>query len=181
MARKLLLRSLIALPFILSPAITAGQDSKSARAVESTKLAKDEITMLMIQVGRMPVKQQDRKMEMIWDHLDGNETPKSDFLFCSGFAYLGNYKAQACLGNAFEKGRGVEKDLTDAYVWYAIAFDNPIEDPEIRQQIRANRDRLKKTLLTGTPARSGKELEDLVKLQKATRTLYLAEIQNIRF
>jgi ribosomal protein S18 len=170
----------ISLPLVLVLAIAAGQTVRQGMADEATKLSKDEILMLMIQVGRIPVVQQDRKMDMIWTHLNRSDTPKSDYLFCSGFAYLGNYKAQACLGNAFENGRGTAKDLLDAYVWYSIAFDNPIDDPEIRQQIRSSRERIKKALLTGVSAKTEKELEDQVKLQKATKMLYLTEFRNTR-
>ena len=178
MAKNLFRMGMIVLLLARASAMNAGQASKSASGDEDQKLAKDEIILLMIQVGRMPIVQQDRKMEMVWDHFESSETPRSDFLFCTGFAYLGNYKAQACLGNAFEKGRGTGKDLADAYAWYAIAFDNPIDDPEIRQKIKSDRDRTKKALLTASPALSEKELEDRVKLQKAFRMQCLVEFRD---
>jgi hypothetical protein len=168
----------ISLPLVFVLAIATGQTVIRGAADDAAKLSKDEILMLMIQVSRMPAVQQDRKMDMVWTHLNSSDTPKSDYLFCSGFAYLGNYKAQACLGDDFENGRGTAKDLVEAYVWYSIAFDNPIDDPEIRQQIRSSKGRIKKAILTGIPAKSEKELEDQVKLQKATKMLYLTEIRN---
>ena len=178
MVKKLLLLARMVLLFAWAPIMIAGQTSKSASPDEEIGLTKDDIAMLMVQVKRIPVVQQDRRMEMIWDHLESSETPRSDFLFCTGLAYLGNYKAQACLGRAFEKGKGADKSLANAYIWYAIAFDNPINDPELRQSIRADRDRLKKELLKLSPTKSEKELEDLVKLQKAFRMQCLAEIRD---
>jgi TPR repeat protein len=35
-----------------------------------------------------------------------------------------NAPAQSNLGLAYEKGRGVEKDLSEAYMWYQLASDN---------------------------------------------------------
>jgi hypothetical protein len=181
MIRKLLLMAALALPFLLKPVLMSVRTSKAASSEEGTKLTKDEIAMLMVQVGRLPVVQQDRKMDVIWENPGGSQTPRSDFLFSTGFAYLGNYKAQAHLGYAFENGRGVEKDLSDAYVWYCIALDNPIDDSSIKQKIRADRERVKKALLSVSPNKTEKELEDLVRAQKALRMEYLAEIRNTKF
>jgi hypothetical protein len=171
---------MIALPLVLMPVAAAGQVSRSPSEGERADLAKDDITTLMIMVGRRPVVEQDRRMELIWTNLANSQTPRSDFLFCMGFAYLGNYKAQACLGNAYENGRGVQKDLADAYVWYSIALDNPIDDAANRQKIQADRDRTKRALLTGTPARTEKELDGLVKAQKELKMECLAEIRNTK-
>jgi hypothetical protein len=181
MVKKLFLAAMIALPLTLASVIAAGQASAPASGGERTKLGKDEITMLMIQVGRMPVAVQDRKMKIIWAYLPESETPRSDFLFCTGFAYLGNYKAQACLGNAFENGKGTEKDLVDAFVWYSIALDNPIDDSAAKRKIQEDGDRIKRELLSGSPAKTEKELSDFIKAQKEFKTECLAEIKNTRF
>jgi hypothetical protein len=180
MAKRLLLTAMIALPLALMPKMAAGQASKSAPERERTELAKDDITTLMIMVGRRPVVEQDWRMERIWEDMAGSQTPRSDFFFCTGYAYLGNYKAQACLGNAYENGRGVQRHVADAYVWYSIALDNPINDEVDRQKIRAGRDRTKKVLLTGTPARTEKELDGMVKAQKELKIECLAEIRNTK-
>jgi hypothetical protein len=113
--------------------------------------------------------------------MDGSQAPRSDFLFCTGFAYLGNYKAQACLGNAYEKGRGVDKDLGDAYVWYSIALDNPINDPTDKRKIQVDRDRVRKALLSGSSARTDKELTDLIKAQKAFKTECQVEVRDTKY
>ena len=181
MVKKRLLTAIIVLPLSLLSIIATGRILLPAFADDAAKLTKDDITMLMVQVGRLPVVQQDRKMEAIWANMDGSQTPRSDFLFCTGFAYLGNYKAQACLGNAYEKGRGVDKDLTGAYVWYSIALDNPINDPVDKRQIQADRDRIRKALSSGTSAKTDKELNDLIKEQKAFKAECLSEIQNTKY
>jgi len=98
------------------------------------------------------------------------------FLFSSGSAYLGSYKAQAYLGNAFENGRGVDKDLQDAYAWYCIALDNPI-DASTGKKIRADRERVRKSLADKTD----KDLADLVREQKMLIAGYLAEIRDMKF
>jgi hypothetical protein len=181
MVRKLLLTAIIALPFSLLSIIATAQTSTPESAGDGAKMTKDDIIILMVQVGRVPVVQQDRKMETIWENMDGSQTPRSDFLFCTGFAYLGNYKAQACLGHAYEKGRGADRDFADAYVWYSIALENPIKDPADKLRIQADRDRMRKVLLSGTPARTEKELNDLIKTQKAFRAECLAEVRDTKF
>jgi TPR repeat protein len=41
---------------------------------------------------------------------------------------LGNYKAQRCVGSAYESARGIVEDLSEAYTWYATALENRIAD-----------------------------------------------------
>ncbi|HTY60805.1 MAG TPA: hypothetical protein VMG30_00975 [Acidobacteriota bacterium] len=181
MGKRLLRMAMIALPLVLMSMTAAGQESKAAPERARTELAKDDITTLMAMVGRLPAAEQDRRMERIWEDLAVGKTPRSDFLFCTGYAYLGNYKAQACLGYAYENGRGVQRDTAAAYVWYSIALDNPIRDIVEKQKIQADRDRMKKTLLTGTPAKTEKELDDLLKTQRELKIECQAEIRDTKF
>jgi hypothetical protein len=155
-----------------------GQDLGAASENEQTRLSKDEITKLMIQVGRLAVPEQNSKMDRIWKDPFGSQTPRSDFLFCVGLAYLGNYKGQAYLGSAFENGRGIVRDSYESYVWYSIALDNPIDDEDAKQKIQKGRDRIKLALVSVYPAPSDQELKELVEAQKHRITEYLSEIRN---
>jgi hypothetical protein len=65
MVRKLLLAAIMALPLSLAAVFDASQASARATEENPAKLTKDEIIILMVQVNRMPVIQQDRKMELI--------------------------------------------------------------------------------------------------------------------
>lgn len=155
-----------------------GQDFGVESEKEKTRLNKDEITKLMIQVGRLPVPEQNSRMDRLWKDPSGSQTPRSDFLFCAGLAYLGNYKAQAFLGGAYENGRGIVNDSYESYVWYVVALDNPIEDAEVVQKIKEARERVKLGLISVYPAPSEQELEELVTAQKDRISEYQAEIGN---
>jgi hypothetical protein len=180
MIKMLWLTMMMALSLALLPTTISGQGLKAESENDQTRLSKDEVTRLMIQVGRVPVVEQDHKIEEIWRDQSSSKTPRSDFLFCVGLAYLGNYKAQACLGRAFEKGVGIVQDPTEAYVWYSIALDAPIDEKELRQNIQADRQRIKQGLVSMYPAPSDEELADLVEAQKHRMTEYLTEIRNTR-
>jgi hypothetical protein len=180
MAKMLWLTMMIALSLALLPTTVSGQGLKAESENDQTRLSKDEITRLMIQIGRVPVVEQDHKIEGIWRDQSGSKTPRSDFLFCVGLAYLGNHKAQACLGRAYEKGIGIVQDPTEAYVWYSIALDNPIDNKELKEKIQADRQRIKQGLVSMYPAPSDEDLADLVEAQKHRMTEYLAEIRNTR-
>ena len=175
MIMKLLL--VITIISILTPLSAVGQLNPASEN-ERTLLHKQEIIDLMIQTGRMPVQEQNEKIDRIWANNGGSETPRSDFLYCSGLAYLDHYKAQACLGRAFEKGQGIVQDYSDAYVWYAVALDHPIEDKAAREEIQAGKDRVKMILVSVYPAPSDFELEELVKKQKENIAQYQEEIRN---
>jgi hypothetical protein len=169
---------IVALSIALIPSSAGGQDFGAESEKEKTRLDKDEITKLMIQVGRMPVPEQNSRMDRLWKDPSGSETPRSDFLFCAGLAYLGNYKAQACLGGAYENGRGIVSDSYESYVWYTVALDNPIDDPEAVQNIKEARDRVKFGLISVYPAPSDQELDKLVTTQKDRISEYQAETGN---
>ena len=180
MGRRLLLGLWIALLLGMMAAVANGQASRAAQEGGAASPAKEDIITLMVMVGRMPPVEQNRRMDFIWDNLGRGETPRSDFLFCMGFAYLGNYKAQACLGNAYASGRGTQRDIAEAYVWYAIALDNPINDAANKKKIQSDRDRIRKELSSAVPAQTEKELEDRVKAQKELKRECLAEVRDTR-
>jgi len=158
----------------------AVQDLSDAAESENARLYKESIIGLMVQVGRMSILEQNQKIDAIMAAQSESRTPRSDFLYCSGLAYLGDDRAQACLGHAFEHGRGIVGNLREAYVWYSIALENPTTEKEARQKIQADRDRVRKALESGSPAPTEEELENLVKAQKERMVRYLAEIRNIR-
>jgi len=179
MHRKFPLSLTITLVLIitLTPITVFGQDLKPASENERTLLNKSEIIELITQAVKISNQQQKEKIEQLWT-ADSSKTPRSDFLYCSAFAYLDNYKAQACLGRAFENGIGIVSNLTDAYVWYAVALDHPIDDVSIKDTIQAGRARVKQMLISTYPAPSDYELEDLVKKQKEQIKQYPAEAGN---
>jgi hypothetical protein len=181
MNRVLYIALIMMIFFTLMPITLLGQDMSAVSEDEQTRLGKDEITKLMIQVERVPVVEQNRKMDLLWTDKAGDKTPRSDFLFCAGMAYMGNYKAQAYLGRAFEIGKGIVTDPYESYVWYSIALGNPIDDQEARQKIQSDRDRVKQSLVSVYPSPSDQELDELVKARKQEMTECLAEIRNARF
>ncbi len=176
MNKFLCLAVMIVLSIALIPLAAIGQEIRAESESELTRPDKDQITGLMIQVKRMPVQEQDSKVNRLWKDPSGSKTPRSDFLFCVGFAYLGNHKAQAYLGSAFENGRGIVRDTYESYVWYSIALDNPATDNDAKQKIREGRERIKQELISVYPAPSDYELEELVEEQKQRIAEYLAEI-----
>ena len=180
MNRILYLAILATLIIGLMPLEGIGQDLAAASENEKTRLDKDEIMELMIQVERLSVLERDSRMDRIWKDPSGSRTPRSDFLFCAGLAYLGNYKAQAHLGSAFENGRGIVVDSSESYVWYSIALDNAADDDEAKKNIQERRERVKMGLISVYPAPSDHELEGYVEAQKNRITEYLAEIKNMK-
>ncbi len=76
---KLLLTVLLALPIVLKPILGAQQALTSAASEGGEKLAKDEIIMLMVQVGRMPIAEQNRKMDALWENPGSSRSPRADF------------------------------------------------------------------------------------------------------
>lgn len=165
----------LTLILVLTP-ISALSQANPASENEKSLLNKSEIIDLMTRLERMPAQERNEKIGQIWANDGAGKTPRSDFLYCSGFAYLDHYKAQACLGRAFEDGFGIVEDYMDAYVWYAIALDHAIEDAAFKEKIRAAKERVKMTLVSVYPAPSDYELDDAVKQQKEKIAQYQAEI-----
>ena len=178
MKRDLCAAVMIIAAYVLMPIALSGQEIKALSEDEQTRLGKDEITKLMIQVRRMPAVERDRKMDLLWSGKSGDKTPRSDFLFGVGLAYLGNYKAQAYLGRAYELGKGIVRDTYESYIWYSIALSNPVDDPEAKKKIQSERHHIKQLLVSVYPAPSDQELDDLVEARKRQMSDYLAEIRN---
>jgi hypothetical protein len=179
MLKKLALT--IATALLLTIVQTAGaQDSKSASEDVKHRPNKQEIIDSMVETGRMPAQQQRKKIDSIWQDPSGSKTPRSDFLFCIGLAYSGDYKAQRCLGSAYENGRGIVEDLSEAYTWYAVALENRIDDKTAEQLIDADKERVKARLLAVYPHPAEEDLDDLVRTQKAQIATYREDVQRIK-
>lgn len=131
-----------------------------------TRPNKQEILDLMLKAGKMPAAQKNSKLAAFWQGPPAGETPRSDFLFCTALAYMGNYRAQRCVASAYENGRGIVEDQSEAYAWYAVALDNEITDTADRQALEADKDRVQNRLLAAYPHPSEDELEDMVRAQK---------------
>jgi TPR repeat protein len=170
----------IILSFSLAQGSIAGQGPSPASENERTRIFKPDIIELMVRIGRLPVLEQSDKMDLIWKAQGRSKTPRSDFLFCMRFAYLGNYKAQAYLGYAYENGRGIVEDLSEAYAWYSVALDHPDADKEFLQKLKEDTERVKQKLQMNYPAPTDDDLDDLVKDRKQQIGLYLLEIRNTR-
>lgn len=176
MFKKFFFAAIIALP--LAIAQTNAQDSSSEDA--KTRLNKQEVITSMVNAARIPAQQQTNRVDAILATPSGSKAPRSDFLFCTGLAYLGNYKAQYCVGNAYENARGIVEDLSEAYVWYAIAVESHPADKTVEQKIEAERDRLKTKLQSIYPAPTDEELDDLVKAQKLRIGQYQEEVRKAK-
>ena len=176
MNKVLCLAIMIVISFTLMTTLLVGQDLKAVSENEQTRLSRDEITKLMIQVGSVPVAEQNRKIDLLWADKAGDKTPRSDFLFCMGMAYLGNYKAQAYLGRAFEAGKGIVIDFYESYVWHSIALSNAVDDREAEQKIQSDKDRIKQLLVSVYPSPSDQELDELIEARKQEITECMAEI-----
>ena len=177
MFKKILVITTIVVSLTLLQAPLA-QDSDSENA--KTRLNKEEILDLMVQVGRMPSQQQSSKIDALWQASSAGTTPRSDFLFCTGLAYLGNYKAQRCVASAFENGRGIVEDQSEAYTWYAIALENKIPDKAAEQMIEADKDRVTTRLLSAYPHPTEDELNDLVQAQQTRLAQYREDVKKAR-
>lgn len=178
MLKKICLAALIAMVFSYFPGRAAVQTPVSEEA--KTRLDKKEIVDLIVKTGRMPRAQQDSGLDRILNGKLDSKTPRSDFTFCTGLAFLGNYKAQACVGSAFERGRGIVEDLTDAYIWYAIALENPIDDAAVKQRLLADKDRITLRLRSTYPTPSDEELDEWVSAQKKQMAQYRDEAKKAK-
>ena len=179
MFRRLLLATTIALPLILAIA-AAAQESSNASEDAKTRLNKQEVFDLMVKAGRMSAQQQSSKLDSIWKDLSTSKTPRSDFLFCAGLAYLGNYKAQRCVASAYENGIGIVDDLSEAYAWYGVALENHISDKAAQELLETDTDRVKQRLLANYPHPTEDDLDDLVRAQKSRIAQYAEETKKAR-
>jgi hypothetical protein len=163
-----------ALLFTLSQSAMAQSEDVKAR------LNKQEITDLMIQASRMTGPQQNEKMTQILKNPADSKTPRSDFAFCTGLAYLGNYKAQICVANALENGRGIVEDLSEAYAWYAIASESKAANESEIKKAEDERERVKEKLVSAYPHPTEDDLADLVNSQNTRIAQYQDQIKKIK-
>jgi hypothetical protein len=166
MLKRSLQTALILSPLFILFALPILQAQTPVSEDAKTRLNKQETLAQMTLISRLPQKQRENKISGIWLHQEAVKTPRSDFLFCMGFAYLGNHKAQACVADAYEKGLGIVEDLMEAYTWYAVALEYPISDAAAKQRIEENKERIKQKLVSVYPAPTDDELDDLVRKEK---------------
>jgi hypothetical protein len=170
------LTAIIALSFSPIPARAALRATPAASEDTKTRLDKQEIMDLMLKIRQMPAAQQDSKMSQIAKSQSDGKTPRSNFEFCMGLAYLGNYKAQACAAKAYERGLGIVEDFTDAYVWYVLALENTIDDAATRKRLEEEKERIILKLRSSYPSPSDDELEDQVRAEKDRIADYRKEV-----
>jgi TPR repeat protein len=162
------LATLVMLVAALQTTKAQGQSSED----EKSRPDKQDIIGMMAKAAQMPVQQQNSRIEALWKDNSNSKTPRTDFLFCLGLAFWGNYKAQKCAGSAYEKGIGVVEDASAAFTWLALAAENKIDDKTAKEMIEAERERIKNNLLAAYPHPTEDELDDLIKAQKSQIELY---------
>ena len=180
MLKKIFLAALITLSFSFFSTNTAGQTPAPTSEDVKTRFNKPETIDLMLQTGRIPLAQRNSRIDLILKDQAGSKTPRSDFTFCLGLAYFGNYKAQACVGKAYESGLGIVEDLSEAYTWYAVALDNRIDDSAAQQRLESDKNRIELKLRSSYPAPSDDELEEMLRSQKNRITQYQEEVKKIK-
>jgi hypothetical protein len=177
MLRKLLLTAIIALPLMMAQ--TRAQESEDSTARPNKK----EILDLVTQIGKMPVAQRNAKIDSMWTGSASSEvskTPRSDFLFCFGLAFLGNCKAQRCVGNNYEHGIGIVEDLSEAYAWYSIALENSTADETTKGTIEADKERVKTRLLAAYPHPTEDDLDDMTKTLQTRIGQYQEDAKKVK-
>jgi hypothetical protein len=180
MLRRFLLTAFIALPVFFAQSALSAQAPAAGSEDAKTRPNKQEITDLMAQINRLPGPQQNSKIDQILTDQAGSKTPRSDFMFCTGLAYLGNAKAQACAAKAYESGLGVVEDLSEAYTWYALAHETRIANESEAQKVEEARDRVKQRLVSIYPAPTDEDLEAQVNAQKTKIAQYQSEIKKTK-
>ncbi len=166
--------------FLIALLITLSQSAFAGSEDAKTRPNKEEISALTLEASRMPAEDQGSRLARILKDQAGSQTPRSDFMFCTGLAYLGNYKAQMCVGNAFENGLGVVEDLTEAYTWHEIALSNSIANEADAKKAEENRDRTRDRLVSAYPHPTEDELNDLVSAQKTRIAQYQEQIKKAK-
>ena len=134
---------------------------------------KKEIADWMTQMSKLPVAQQNERTDAALQNIStsSGKTPRSDFQLCAAMAFLGNAKAQRCVGFAYEKGFGVVDDMLEAYVWLEIAHKGG--DKESASEVS----RVLLILNSAYPAPSEEELEAAVEEQERLIIEYRKEIE----
>ena len=134
---------------------------------DRSRPGKQEIVEIMVKVGKLSPQQRDAQVRGIVQRKSESTTPRSDFLFCLGSAYLGQTIAQICVADDYEHGQGIVDDPTNAFVWYSIALEGKIADAKMEQSVRESRDRVKGKLVQNYPSPSDEELDAMIKEQNA--------------
>jgi TPR repeat protein len=165
MIRRLLLAAIL----LTAQAMAAEQGSAPSSEDVQTRPDRQEIIDLMIKSNRAPAQQRSERLNQLLGQSE-SKTPRSDFLFCTGLAYLGDYKAQICVAKAYEAGRGVVEDGIEAYVWYSIAAAKD-------QKLEAEQERMKNKLQTAYPFPSDDDLEAQLNAQQSRIKQYQADMK----
>jgi hypothetical protein len=160
--------------------LSLSQMAMSGAEDVKTRPNKEEIAGLMLQTNRLSAAEQNSKVSLILKDQAKSQTPRSDFMFCTSLAYLGNYKGQMCLGNAYENGLGIVEDMSEAYTWYELAAGSNIKDETDAQKAEADRDRVKERLVSAYPHPTEDDLNDLVSAQKTRIAQYQEETKKAR-
>ena len=170
----MLKRLLLSVPLVLSLLVSAAAAQIPADSETAIyRPDKNEIIAWMKQASKLPAAQQNEKAEAALKGISAadSKTPRSDFQLCVGLAYIGNARAQRCVGYAYEKGFGVVDDMMEAYVWFALAHGGG--DAESESDVA----RVTLILNSAYPAPSEEELETLTAEQKKVIAGYQKEIK----
>jgi hypothetical protein len=180
MFKRCLMIALMAFPLYAAQSTWSAQVPAAGSEETKSRPNKQEIVDLMVQIRQIPSQQQSSRIEGILADQAGSKTSRSDFMFCTGLAYLGNAKAQTCVAKAYENGIGVVEDLSEAYTWYALASQTGFAEAAEAQKAEEIRDRVKNRLVSAYPHPTEEDLEDQVNAQKARIAQYQAESKKIK-
>jgi len=168
------IRSLLAVILIFSTfALTVAAQVPAASETDVYRPDKSDIIAWMNLASGIPAVQQNERADAALKNISdsGGKTPRSDFQLCVALAYLGNAKAQHCLGYAYEKGIGVVDDTLEAYVWFELAHGGG------NAESAADASRVLLVLNSAYPAPSEEDLETMVAEQKGRIAEYQKEIK----
>ncbi len=171
MPRRFIRIALIAFPLILAASAAAADDAQDAKS----RPTREEILDQMAKVRSTP--SAPGRIAGVLAGLDHTATPRSDFLFCTGLAHLGDARAQACVAKAYERGIGVVEDWMEAHAWYELACETGIPDADEARKTAEARDQLTMRLMSAYPHPTEEELADQVGALKSTIARYRAEIE----
>jgi len=167
-------RLFIVVTFILSVFTCAAAAQVSATSEKDVyRPDKKDIIVWMDQASKMPASQQNEKLDAALKgvSVSGSKTPRSDFQLCLGLAYLGNARAQRCVGYAYEKGIGIVDDPLEAFVWFTLAQSGGVAES------RSDVARMALVLNSVYPAPSEEELETMAAEQKVKIATYQKEVK----
>jgi hypothetical protein len=139
---------------------------------DNTRPGKKEILELMAKSARMSTQQQQDRTAAILKNQAKSSTPRSDFLFCLGLAYLNSVQAQKCVGKAYETGRGIIEDFSEAYQWYSLAL---AKSPD--KNIEADQQRMQDKMRAVYPFPSDDDLEEQIKEAQDRVKEYQSEVK----